>query len=427
MIDMFKKLRNKLLILNLSIIFILMMVSFSSIYFITYNDIHKSVQMELHRISEFGNKSKDTLPKPSPNNSLPILHPNEIIPERTVSFVLTVTSDWRLINAISFFNMDVDFFDDAMNTVKESDQETGSFELDSNNWGYLITPFDEGYRIVFLDITTQQNVLTNMIFTFSIVALITLVFIFLISLYLTNKSIQPVKDAFEKQKQFIADASHELKTPLAVINTNVDVILSNQDQTVNSQTKWLGYIKTEIDRMSKLTSDLLYLTQMDHSEIHLLMSDFNFSNVVENVLLTMEAVIYEEKLNLDYEIEPNLILHGNQEQLTQVVMILLDNAIKYSPEKGIITLNMKRLNNNVVLSLTNTGDGINSNQIDKIFDRFYRTDSSRSRKNGGYGLGLAIAKTIVEQHDGKIYVESVTKEFTTFTIKVPIKSLKENL
>lgn len=417
---MFKQLRNKLLILNLSIIFILMMVSFSSIYLMTYNNVDKDIQRELHRISDFEKNFKNDKPKIKQDNAKEKPLTSEKIPDRTVSFVLLASSDWDFINAISFFSTDTEFFENAIASVKASNQETGRFELDGNHWSYLVTQYNKGYRIVLLDVTTQHSLLTHMIFTFSIVSLITLVFIFLISLYLTNKSIQPVKTAFEKQKQFIADASHELKTPLAVIQTNVDVLLSNQEQSIQSQEKWLGYIKSETERMSKLTSDLLYLTQVDHSEFQMLKTEFSFSQAVEKVLLTMEAIIFEKSVQLDYEIQSDIHAMGNEEQLTQVVMILLDNAIKYTPEKGDIHLNLYKAYNHIFLSITNTGEGISKDEIHKVFDRFYRSDTSRTRKNNSYGLGLAIAKSIVEAHDGKIAVESIEGEKTTFTIKLPV-------
>jgi signal transduction histidine kinase len=246
-----------------------------------------------------------------------------------------------------------------------------------------------------------------------------LIVILFISRFFANKAIKPVKDAFDKQKQFIADASHELKTPLAVINTNVDVLLSNGEDYINSQSKWLHYIKSEAERMAKLTNDLLYLTQMDYSDIKMIFTDLNLSETVENVILTMEAVIFEHRITLNYDIEPNLVINGNAEQIQQIVMILLDNAIKYTNSNGAVSISLKKNYNNILLSVKNTGEGISEEHIDKIFDRFYRTDKSRARKSGGYGLGLAIAKAITEQHGGKIFVRSVLNESTTFTVELP--------
>jgi signal transduction histidine kinase len=171
--------------------------------------------------------------------------------------------------------------------------------------------------------------------------------------------------------------------------------------------------------MTKLTNDLLYLTQIDYSDIKMIFSDFNLSEAVENVLLTMEAVIFENNISLQYNIEPNLKAYGNSEQIKQVVMILLDNALKYTNDKGSVNVTLRKHQNNMLFSVTNTGKGIPEEYKDEIFDRFYRIDKSRSRNKGGYGLGLAIAKAIVKEHKGKISVKSVLDESTTFTVELP--------
>lgn len=140
------------------------------------------------------------------------------------------------------------------------------------------------------------------------------------------------------------------------------------------------------------------------------------SEAVESIILTMEAVIFEKHVFLNYDIQPDLTVLGNSEQMKQVIMILLDNAVEYTNPKGSITLSLKKQYNDVILSVTNTGEGIAAEHLTRIFDRFYRTDASRARKQGCYGLGLAIAKSIIDQHKGKIYVKSVAGESTTFYV-----------
>lgn len=151
----------------------------------------------------------------------------------------------------------------------------------------------------------------------------------------------------------------------------------------------------------------------------MLHSKFNMSDAVENIILTMEAVIFEKHISLDYDIEPGLNVQGSSEQIKQVVMILLDNAVKYTNPKGAVTITLRKHNNGALLSVTNTGEGIAAEHLTRIFDRFYRTDTSRARKQGGYGLGLAIAKSIVDQHKGKIYAKSVAGESAAFYVQLP--------
>ncbi|KUO75279.1 MAG: histidine kinase [Clostridia bacterium BRH_c25] len=410
---MFTKLRNRFLILNLIIISVMMLFAFSSIYLITYKNVHDNINMELNRISEF-NRKPDIIPgqpQPSFDNAPPR--------ERSVSFTILTDSNWNTLFISSIFDMDEEFYDTAKNNAVSQNTRTGEIKLDGNYWAFIIKPAPDGYRLAFLDITPRQGILTNLVYTFLVVASVMLIFIFFISRFFANKAIKPVKEAFDKQKQFIADASHELKTPLTVINTNVDVLLSNGDANINSQSKWLHYIKSEVERMAKLTGELLYLTQLDYSDAGMIYSDFDLSETVENVILTMEAVIFENNLTFKYDVESSLIFHGNSEQLKQVVMILLDNAVKYASSKGMVSIALKKNNNNISLSVANTGEGISEEQINKIFDRFYRTDKSRTRKSGGYGLGLSIAKSIIEQHGGKISAKSNINEGTTFIVELP--------
>lgn len=420
---MFKQLRNKFLILNLVIISFMMLIAFTSIYLITYNDARRNIEMELHKVSQFDRKPNES-PKEAPpryDNSDPQRDFTNKEPpqERSISFTLIIDNNNNKVNSFSVFDMDEDFLENAKKSALSKNSDTGSFKLDETYWAFIKMPIIEGYRLVFLDITSQQDILTNLIYTFLVVALIMLIVIYFISRFFANRSIHPIKEAFDKQKQFIADASHELKTPLAVINTNVDVLLSNNEDSIKNQSKWLYYIKSEVERMSTLTNSLLYLTQINYSDKKMIFTNFNLSEAIENVILTMEAVIFENNIFLNYNIEPNLIIHGNIEQIKQVAIILLDNALKYTNSKGKVDVSLKRLHNNIILTVTNTGEGIPEEHINKIFDRFYRIDKSRARKSGGYGLGLSIAKAIIDEHNGRIFADSILNVRTTFTVELP--------
>lgn len=424
---MFKKLRNRFLLLNMITISIMLLFAFASIYLITYKNVHNDINNELHRISDIYHKPKDipgiqkstSQPPKGLKQDIPDSIP-DTRPEHSVSFFVTTDKQGNITDKSSMFSMDSDVYEKAKDIALSQNKETGTFSMDDHQWAYITFNSADGNRISFLEITSQNEILTNLIYTFLVVLLFMLVFIFFISKAFANRSIQPVKTAFEKQKQFIADASHELKTPLAVINTNVDVLLSNTEDTVKNQSKWLHYIKSEAERMAKLTNDLLYLTQIDYSEIKTIYTRFNLSEAVEDIILTMEAVIYENNLNLEYKLEPELFTYGNVEQLKQVVVILLDNALKYTNPNGFVNISLKSHYNDIVFSVTNTGPGISEEQLDKIFDRFYRTDKSRDRKLGGYGLGLAIAKSIIAQHKGKIYAKSTVNQKTSFYVELPL-------
>ncbi|ERK29042.1 sensor histidine kinase [Clostridium intestinale] len=421
---MFKKLRNRFLILNLVIISVMLLISFTSIYAITHKNIYTQIDMDLDKLS--GNDTKGNKPKINgdmPNDKQMDGPQNDFTkgqgPMERYAFTVTTDDNWNKISTFSRFSISDEFYESAKKAAINKKVNRGYISVDDTDLAFVINHTSSGYNLYFLDITFQKNTLRSLIYTFTIVAFFMLIIIFLISRFFANRSIQPIKEAFDKQKQFIADASHELKTPLTVINTNVDVLLSNKDDFIHNQSKWLYYIKSEAERMNKLTSDLLYLAQVDYSDVKMIFSDFNLSEAVEHIILTMEGVIFENNIAFHYDIEPNLIVSGNIEQLKQVIMIFLDNAIKYTDKKGKINLVLNKAHNKVNLSVTNTGKGIPEEHISKIFNRFYRTDKSRARDSGGYGLGLAIAKAIVEQHNGKISVKSIMDKETTFSIELP--------
>jgi signal transduction histidine kinase len=419
---MFNRLRNRFLVLNLVIISFMMLVAFAAIYTITYRNVQNDIQMELHRVSEFYRKPDGNLGKPPMSENRPSQPNSDAISppmERSISFALQTDAQWNLTDVNSRFDMDAEFYELARSKAAANPKSNGICTIEGHRWAYTVQQNASGYSIVYLDVTAQQTIVTNLVYTFAAVGLVMLVVIYFTSRYFANRSIAPVKEAFNKQKRFIADASHELKTPLAVINTNADVLLSNSEDTIRDQAKWLHHIKSETERMKTLTNDLLYLTEMDDARARMIYTPFNVSEAVESVILTMEAVIFEKNIRLEYEIEPGLNLHGNSEQIKQVVMILLDNAIKYTHPQGLITLALKKRHHETVLSVTNTGEGIPSEHLGKIFDRFYRADPSRSRKHGGYGLGLAIAKSIIEQHKGRVYAKSTVNESTTFYVHLP--------
>lgn len=421
---MFKKLRNRFLILNLVIISVMLLISFTSIYAITHKNIYTQIDMDLDKLS--GNDDKGNKPKINgdmPNDKQMDAPQNDFTkgqgPMERYAFTVTTDGNWNKLSTFSRFSISDEFYESAKKAAINKKVNRGYISVDDTDLAFVINHTSSGYNLYFLDITFQKNTLRSLIYTFTIVAFFMLIIIFLISRFFANRSIQPIKEAFDKQKQFIADASHELKTPLTVINTNVDVLLSNKDDLIHNQSKWLYYIKSEAERMNKLTSDLLYLAQVDYSDVKMIFSDFNLSEAVEHIILTMEGVVYENNIALHYDIEPNLIVSGNIEQIKQVIMIFLDNAIKYTDKKGKINLVLNKAHNKINLSVINTGKGIPEEHISKIFNRFYRTDKSRARDSGGYGLGLAIAKAIVEQHNGKISVKSIVDKETTFTIELP--------
>lgn len=228
------------------------------------------------------------------------------------------------------------------------------------------------------------------------------------SKYLTSWLIKPVKESFDKQKQFIADASHELKTPLSVIVASSEAIDIDEKNS-----KWLKNIEYETSRMNLLISKLLSLAKSEQRKKVRLVNN-NLSKIVELLLLTFEGRAYEKNIKLNYDIEDNIFMLMDEDSIKELVEILLDNAIKHSKKKGTINLYLKK-DGQIILLIENEGEAIPKGEEEKIFERFYRVDKARSGKDNRYGLGLAIAKNIVLLHKGKIKASSMDG-ITTFQV-----------
>lgn len=429
-INMFKKLRNRFIILNMSIISVVMISAFIVIYFTTYNNIQTENRDKLEMLSSRVNTGAFSLPDGTKKDNMII----SMIPsDSSSSFRILVNSDGSIVKIISHIDMSEEIYFKAAELAWNEKKDYSITSLENKRWQYKISPigrnfithengsktiinFNGGnYQITFLDVTDSHKTLMELFTTLFFVGIIMLFVIFAISLFFANRSIKPISEAWEKQKQFIADASHELKTPLAIINANSDALLANQEETIKSQKKWLDYIKNQIDRMSKLVNDLLYLAKTEDTNSKIFYTPFNISEVVSDIILSMEAVAFEKDIRLLQDIEANIIIKSDCEKIKQVVTILVDNAIKYTDEKGRIDIRLKKTRHQLVFSIKNSGKGIPKENITKLFDRFYRADSARTQENGGYGLGLSIAKAIIDRLDGKIYADSVKDESTTFT------------
>lgn len=242
---------------------------------------------------------------------------------------------------------------------------------------------------------------------------------FLISLYIANRSIKPIEESYNRQKRFVADASHELRTPLATINANADLLLSHPDSTIAEEKKWIIYIKDETERMTGLTNDLLYLAKSDADREEKVSSAVSISDITESTILETEAAAFEKGLELTYSVEPNIRMIASQDRLKQLILILIDNALKYTPKKGTIHVSLSKEGSKAVMRVENSGDGIAPDELPHIFDRFYRTDKSRARESGGSGLGLSIAKSICKSINADIRADSIPGKTTVFTVSFP--------
>ena len=279
---------------------------------------------------------------------------------------------------------------------------------------------DGTIRIAFADLSWERSTLRTLFLTCLLIWLLAMAAFFFVSLFLASLALRPVEKAWKQQRQFIADASHELKTPLTVILANTGIVLAHPSDTVDSQSKWLGYTQEEARQMKGLVEDLLFLAKSDSARLPTHPAQVDLSQLVQGCLLPFEPVAFEAGVALESHIDPGLTLTGDEGQLRRLVRILLDNAVKYAgPPHPAVRVALTRQQDKLRLTVHNTGDPIPPEHLPHLFERFYRADAARDRAQGGYGLGLAIAKSITETHRGKISVTSTPDSGTTFTVLLP--------
>jgi signal transduction histidine kinase len=238
--------------------------------------------------------------------------------------------------------------------------------------------------------------------------------------YLANRALIPIRLSLEKQQQFVSDASHELRTPLSVIQAHTELLLRHPEHTIEQDSKHVSTVLQEARRMSKLVGGLLTLARTDSNQLELDIKPVEFDRIVQESVRKMQMLAEVKDIILHTEIDSTMAMQADEERLHQLLITLLDNAIKYTPEGGLVRVICRKLAHSVHLEVEDTGIGITSENLPHIFDRFYRGDKARTRQEGGTGLGLAIAKWIVERHGGKIRVESKHSVGTQVFITLPI-------
>ena len=274
---------------------------------------------------------------------------------------------------------------------------------------------DRGNAIVILMENETVVIHTKMILLFGILGgIISLIIIYGVAKKISNVIVQPIQDTFQKQKQFISDVSHELKTPLAVIEANADVL---ENEVGNN--KWMNYIQNEIESMNKLINELLLLAKVENVNELKTYTNIDIAKETEMIISMFESMAYEKNVSLKSNIQEKIIMNGNKEDIEHIVSVLLDNAIKHTESSKEIIIELNKDKNNLILQVKNMGNPIPESEREKIFERFYRIDQSRNRNEKRYGLGLAIAKSIVLKYNGNIEV-LYKNGFTIFKVTIPI-------
>jgi signal transduction histidine kinase len=306
----------------------------------------------------------------------------------------------------------------------EIGDDLGYIKIDGINFRFLKSYSNfrsDLLKIVFYNTQPESQMLKKLLTIIVTIGTITVLITFVASLFMANRALIPVKKSWERQRDFVADASHELRTPLAVVQTNLELVMGNKEDSVESQIYWLENIKAENIRMAKLVNDLLFIARSDSNEAQVEKSSFPLDIVCKETAMSFKLLCDGNNINILDDIEPDVNFYGSETRIKQLITILFDNAVKYTPSGGQIKISLKQTDTYVDLNVSDTGVGISKEHLHKIFDRFYRVDSSRSSASGGTGLGLSIAKIIVNEHNGHINVNSEPDKGSYFHVTLPLK------
>lgn len=397
---MLKKLKIKFICIFMVTVTVMLGVILGTVITLTHKNIEQQSISAMRDIASppkpHGMPEKEFEHLPKPHFSLLVTPEGEFIAEDNGMFDL---SDEEYLNFLFEY-------------AESRNEESGIVPDTSLRYFRNKTPMGNSY--IFTDISAEADMLEGLYRTSIIIGIIAFLLFFVISIFLSDWAVKPVEDAWNKQKQFIADASHELKTPLTVIMTNAE--LMQTEESNDNKSKFTDNILAMSKQMRGLVESLLEIARLDNGNLKKEFAIFDLSETVSDAILPFEALFFEKEQDFTSEIESGIKSNGNAEQIKQVVDILLDNANKYSPDNSEIKLSLKKQGRNQCrLTVSNEGETIPEEELKKIFKRFYRGDKTR-QMNNSYGLGLPIAESIVKEHSGKISAES-KNGINTFTVQ----------
>ena len=301
-----------------------------------------------------------------------------------------------------------------INQVSKNENGTGNL----GRFKYMIMPTvgNLGKTYIFLDVTKQISNVWQVAFLSVGVGVLCWITMFLLTILLSKKAIKPIAANMERQKQFVTDAGHEIKTPLAIIMANTDAM-----ELHYGENKYSKNIKNQVFRLKDLTQDLLALAKMEEDPEKKIIEKFCISVLVEDSISQFEQGMFVKGIKLQKSIQPEVSIVSDKEKVQRLVSILMDNATKYASEKGSIEIYLSIVNKQVQLVIANTAENLEKLEPQKMFDRFYRGDDARTQKSGGYGIGLSAAKAIVEALKGSISVQIKDMKKIFFVIKLPLE------
>ncbi|MDR1795907.1 MAG: hypothetical protein LBR44_00440 [Clostridiales Family XIII bacterium] len=441
---MLKKLRNKLLLVNLVALTIVITAAFSVIYLTTYTRVQADIDGRLRAIppgvmenlllsereaavgsGERPAGGQDSVVVDMNGRQFVISGEPSIPVDYAKSFVANIYEDGQ-VAVFSRLNMEQSEYEDALLATTVKGEGTGEVRLSGRVWKYSITsgsgrgPETYDQSIVFLDVDEQTQELRSLAVSLFVIGACAIAAVFFVGFLLANRAIAPVEQGIARQRRFVADASHELKTPLAVIAMNAEAARCSDEPG-----EWIGNIEAETGRMGRLIESLMNLARSEDAKIE--RKGFDLVRAAEEEAERVETVLFEKGIAFEVDKPSGQIgIHSDRAELMQALSVLLDNAVKYTSPGGRVTVRIAKADDGkqAFVSVSNTGDFIAPPDMAHIFERFYRADKSRNSGTGGHGIGLSIAKTIMDRLGGGIEAASDPtpdgRAVNTFKLYVPV-------
>lgn len=405
---MIKKLRQKFILISMFSLTFVIAIIIGIIDIHNYSSIVKRADEKLELIIN----NNGIFPREKDNKIMP--PDNKMSPEapfETRYFSVTFNNNGEVIKV----NID------RIAAIDELSAESYATSLYNNsktkgffkNYRYQSKTRDTETLYVFIDCQHDLITFREFLYASLLFSLIGITTIFLLVFFSSKIILKPISESYEKQKHFITDASHELKTPLTVIDASADVL-----EMEVGENEWITSIKDQVTRLTKLTEDLLMLSRMNETN-RVIFTDFSLSEVLEDSIKRFESVAISQGKTIETNIPNNISYNGEINMISQLFSILLDNALKYTNEKGLIKVSLSETEKNKKIVFYNTCENIEIGNHDYLLERFYRKDSSRNSNTGGHGIGLSIAKSIIDNHKGKINIKSDDGKSITITITLP--------
>lgn len=404
---MLKKLQLKMVLLNIGVVAFVFFIIIGIQFYSSMNILKRQAESIKNRIEM---SSEVFFRNPSKFHELPVLGNNLVVIPVDSTGSLYIVDD---IKPSPLDTVRMDLYE----KTKEILPDMKYIELDDRVYFTFNVVKDDITYYYFLDATQERALNIQNMKNTAFIGLLAIALIILASIFLTKRALKPVKNAWERQKRFVADASHELRTPVSVIKTNMEVVGEDDLATVGSQRKWIDNVNEETDRMAALIDSLLYLSKKDMSKYQKYRAETAMHEFVGTAVSALMFIAEEKGLVVEKELGP-VKVHIPGIEITRLATILVENAIKYT-DFGRICVKTGMNGANAFLSVEDSGIGINTKDADKIFERFYRVDEARTRGAGGYGLGLSIARSICDSYNGRISVESEPGKGSKFNVVFP--------